>query len=276
MHSAFALTLALTLTGSPAVESVCLQVAPINVKWARSPNQPRAVLLIHGFHYHLRDSSVPKAEFRPWQKADSALVKELSKNADVYVFAYGQNVTIDTIVKESKLTASIAELRKLGYKDIVLVGHSAGGLIARQFVEDHPDAGVTKVIQICAPNGGSPLASLTAPKSQRIFMQCLTTESRKECLKMRADKKIPEQVQFVCVIAKQEKKATTDGVVPCLCQWTADLQTQGVPAVCVIGGHREVVRDSKLVPVISDLILDTPGRWKATRVEQAKKEFFGP
>ena len=43
-----------------------------------------------------------------------------------------------------------------------LVGYSAGALIARYFVEDSPDYGVTKVIQVCAPNGGSGWGKLTA------------------------------------------------------------------------------------------------------------------
>lgn len=265
----------LALAGAPAVDSICLQASPKNDKWARTPNRMQAVVLIHGFHHHLTNKSVPKAEFRPWQKADSVLVKELGKNADVFPFAYGQNVALDTIVKDSKLPGSVAELRKLGYTDIVLVGHSAGGVIARHFVEDNPDAGVTKVIQICAPNGGSPLASLTGPKTQKVFLECLTTENRKKCLEQRANKAIPEKVQFICVIAKSGATAKSDGVVPCLAQWTADLQKQGIPAVCVVGGHRDVVRDAKLVETLGSLIRDRQGRWSAEQVEKTKTEIFG-
>src|ERR1043166_620112 len=163
----------LTLTGAPAVQSVCQQVAPASDKWTRTENRARAVVLLHGYYYHFSDKNVPKAIHRPWQQPDGPLVKELARDADVFAFAYGQNATIDTIVKESKLASSISELRKLGYSEIVLVGHSAGGLIARHFVEDNPDAGVTKVIQVCAPNDGSPLASLGGAKSQQVFLECL-------------------------------------------------------------------------------------------------------
>ena len=95
------------------VESIFKQVAPAPVlgKWSRTPGQTTAVVLIHGFHYHFRDASVPKAEFRPWQQADSPLVKELAKMSDVYVFGYGQNATLDTIVKESNLGGNIVLLR---------------------------------------------------------------------------------------------------------------------------------------------------------------------
>jgi pimeloyl-ACP methyl ester carboxylesterase len=265
----------LALPGQPAVESVCVQAFPAQKEWTRTPNRTQAVVLIHGFQYHLTNKNVPRAAFRPWQQADSVLVKELGKTADVYTFAYGQNVCVDTIVKESKLAESVATLRKLGYTDIVLIGHSAGGIIARHFVEDNPQAGVTRVIQVCAPNGGSPLASLTAPKTQKPFLECLSTDGRKQCLEARKDKKVPDKVQFVCVIARSEMKATSDGVVPCACQWTADLQKQGIPAVCVVGGHREVVREAKLVETLAGLIREKQDRWDARRVEEAKKQFFG-
>jgi pimeloyl-ACP methyl ester carboxylesterase len=240
----------------------------------RSANQTQAVVLLHGFHFHFLDKNVPKAELRPWQKANSPLIKELSKNADVFVFAYGQNAPLDTIVRESKLASSVEALQRMGYRDITLLGHSAGGLIARHFVEDNPHAGVTKVIQVCSPNGGSPLAKLTAPKSQKLFLECLTPEHRKKCMDLRADKKIPANVQFICVIAK-EKNKDTDGVVPCLHQWTGDLQKQGIPAVSVVAGHRDVVRDAKLSETIAGLVRDNHQRWPLERVEQAKKELFG-
>lgn len=275
MLSAFTLACTLAVGGGPAVESFCQQAftGPAD-KWTRTPKQTQAVVLLHGFHYHFLDKNVPKAELRPWQKANSPIIKELSKNADVYVFAYGQNAPLDTIVKESKLSPTVAELRKMGYTDVVLMGHSAGGLIARHFVEDNPKAGVTKVVQICAPNGGSPLATLTAPKSQKIFMECLSIDHRKKCMEDRAEKKIPENVQFLCIIAR-EKNKDTDGVVPCLHQWTADLQKQGIPALSVIGGHREVVREPKLIDALSAAMRDKHERWPAARVEQARKEIFG-
>ena len=266
----------LTFSGDVGVQSICQQAAPVppNGEWRRSAAQTRAVLLIHGYHLHVRDKYVPKAELRPWQKFDSPLVKELAKNADVFVFAYGQNVPLDVIVQESKLRGSIAQLRKLGYTEIVLLGHSAGGLIARHFVEDHPDAGVTKVIQVCSPNGGSPLAHSAAPKSQKPFLECLSVEGRRKCLDGRKGKCIPEKVQFVCVIAKTKATPHTDGIVPCECQWTADLQKQCIPAVCVVGSHREVVRDAKLAAVLAGLVREKQDRWPAERIAKAKKEIF--
>jgi hypothetical protein len=259
----------------PTVESLFEQLAPANGKLARSAEQYCAVVLIHGYYIHLQDKNVGKAELRPWQQGDSTLVKELAKNADVFALAYGQDVALETIVAESKLKSGVAQLRKLGYRDIVLVGHSAGGLIARHFVEDHPDAGVTGVIQVCAPNGGSPLANLFAPKSQKAFMQCLTEQGRLECLKMRSDKRIPEKVQFVCVVGCADGAKGTDGVVSCACQWTEDLRKQGIPAVKVSGNHRAVVRDAKIAEILAGLARENQPRWNDAQIKRGKKEIFG-
>src|SRR5262249_34835333 len=149
--------------------------------------------------------------------------------ADVFAYSYGQNACLDDVVKGGGLADAVARLRKLGYKEVVLLGHSAGGLLARQFVEDNPDAGVTKVIQVCVPNGGTPSAKLRVHRTQQVFLDCLTEEGRKACLKARADKRVPPACEFVCVLGNTDGSTDTDGVVPCLCQWTADLQQQCIP-----------------------------------------------
>jgi hypothetical protein len=265
---------------SVAVESICKQVAPphLDGKWERKPNQTHAVLLIRGLQVHLFEKDVPKAELQSWQKPDCPLVKELGKSTDVFVFAYGQNASIETIIEKSKLADSIARIRKLGYTDVTLIGHSAGGLIARHFVEDNPDAGVTKVVQVCAPNGGSSMASLgvlTAPKNQKPFMDCLTVDHRRKCLEARADKLIPAKVQFVCVVAKLENDSVGDGVVKCNCQWTPELQKQGVPVELVMGGHLEIVRDARYAETLARVVRQKQERWPAKRIEKARAEIFG-
>ena len=276
MFASFTLICGLALGSGPVVESAFNQIAPVAAEalWVRTPGRAQAVILVHGFHYHALSVNVPKAEFRSWQKRDAVLVKELAPTADVYAFAYGQNVPLDTIVKESKLGESIVRLRKMGYADITLVGHSAGGLIARHFVEDYPDAGVTKVVQICAPNGGSPLATLVVHRNQKPFVECLTEKHRENCQKERSAKVIPATVQFVCVIAKGDGVKGTDGVVPCRCQWTDDLQKQGIPAFALPGGHREIVRDAKSAEALARLLREPFPRWPAQRIDQAKAELF--
>ena len=70
-------------------------------------------------------------------------------------------------------------LRQAGYSEVILLGFSAGGVVARQFVEDNPAAGVTRVIQVCAPNLGSPLAKLKSSVglAQESFLQSLTGQA---------------------------------------------------------------------------------------------------
>jgi len=268
---------AFSLNGAPAVESVCLQVAPTNAgeKWVRSPKQTRAVVLIHGFHLRISEKSVPKADLRNWQHANTVLPKELGKHADVFAFAYGQNVALETVLAESRLALSIAQLRKLGYSDIVLIGHSAGGLLARHFIEDHPHSGVTKVLQVCSPNCGSAFAVVPAPKNQKIFLQCLTEEGCRKRLETRADKVIPKHVDFVCIVGRIGGTGDSDGIVTCASQWSPDLQKQGVPAICIKGTHAEMMRDAKIAAKLADIIREKHERWPIERVEKAKKEVFG-
>lgn len=267
----------LTSTQAPAVESRFIQVAPVSEggKFVRTPGRARAVVLLHGYRFHLSDLGVSRADFRPWQRPDSLLVKELAADSDVFAFAYGQNACIEDIARGSGLKEDIGKLRELGYREIVLVGHSAGGLVARLFVEDHPGAGVTKVVQVCSPNGGCYAAGLKGPKSQRAFLDCLTVKGRQRCLKERAGKTIPEGVEFVCVVGCGSRAGHSDGVVPCSCQWTADLQDQGIPAMRLGVGHREAVRVEKGAHLLADLVRHEQHRWPARRIREAREEILG-
>ena len=162
------LVLLLSLPG-PRVESWLEPVLPQPLPGqssTRTPKQWRAVVLIHGLHLHpFSKDNVAKPLLRDWQKPKSKMARELVKYADVYAFAYAQDVGIDEVVRGSRLLDDVRCLRRLGYREIVLIGHSAGGVVARQFVEDYPSEGVTKVIQVCTPNGGSSLARwATAPR----------------------------------------------------------------------------------------------------------------
>src|SRR6476661_1396844 len=142
MTALLALMLSLPAEPAPApvvkVDFMFTRVAPAGDKEGRSKDQTRAVVLIHGLSLLpiLKDK---KLALRTWQQSGSVLVKQLAPHADVYAFAYSQTTAVDQIPEGGKLAEHVAALKKAGYKEIVLVGHSAGGLVARHFVEDHPD-----------------------------------------------------------------------------------------------------------------------------------------
>jgi pimeloyl-ACP methyl ester carboxylesterase len=282
-------------SGPTAAKSVASRLAQVfpdhayDAKLVRSRGQGRAVLLIHGLRPQLNpdvaeklpkgvrsliegpDSSFARAEFSDWQRFGSPLVSYLSKSADVFAFAYGQVVALEKIADEPALAAGVGQLKALGYAEIVLLGHSAGGVLARLFVEDHPGAGVTKVIQVCAPNGGSFLAGLKvlAPRGQEAFMKSLSVESRRASNLRRQQKKIPAAVQFVCVVAK--KGQFGDGAVTCACQWPDDLQCQGIPAIELATNHYLVMSQENWVKRLAQLVTDEHPRWNKEQVQAFKR-----
>jgi pimeloyl-ACP methyl ester carboxylesterase len=276
MATALPLLFALYLARPPVVESVFAELAPVHGRGqlVRSPGQTRAVVLIHGFLIRFSTNSVPHAALHMWQKPDSVVVRELARDADVFAFAYGQDRSVEQVAACCGLDRAVRRLRQLGYREVALVGHSAGGLIAREFVEDHPDAGVTKVIQVCCPNGGTPTAHFQAPKNQQAFLNGLSPEGRALCLRQRANRRIPPQVQFVCVVGIGEGR-DTDGVVPCACQWTPDLQKQGIPAVAVPVTHWQSMRSLRGAEAIAALVREDQPRWDPGRVRTVRKAILG-
>jgi pimeloyl-ACP methyl ester carboxylesterase len=239
--------------------------------WRRSEGEWRAVVLIQGLGLHpFNAAKVEQAALRDWQKPGSALVRRLEMAADVYAFAYAQGVVVDEIADLPELRDGVGRLRQMGYREVVLVGYSAGGLVARRLVEDYPDAGVTKVVQVCAPNGGSGWAKLQAVrKNQKPFLKSLTKEDRRRALKARLDVALPDDVEFVCVVGTVA--LTGDGVVSCRSQWTPDLQEQGVPVVTLALDHLSVVRTAAGAARIAELVRTPQPRWSQDQVAAARK-----
>ncbi len=257
-----------------AVDARFVQVAPAGTdptRFARSRGQGRAVILVHGYWLHFKKDKISHAVLKDWQEPRSPLVAVLAQGADVFAFAYGQNVAVEQVAHHRTLTAGIAQIRRLGYREIVLVGHSAGGLVARLFVEDFPDAGVTKVVQVCAPNGGCTYADPKwVPKVQKTFVASLSPAGREKCLHDRTNKRIPRGVEFVCVLTAE------DMVVPRPQQWTRDLQDQGVPAIQVPVGHRQIMRKTTAAAKLAEVIRTPHPRWTPVQVAEARQELLKP
>jgi pimeloyl-ACP methyl ester carboxylesterase len=296
MSVTVSLLAAIFITAPAAPDTRFAQVAPAYREGAalqRSLAQGRAVLLLHGLHIHPFSSrNVTRAEWHRWQRPDSPLVKALAEHADVFAFAYSQEVPLETVADAPALRAAVRRLRTLGYREVVLVGHSAGGLVARQFVEDYPDVGVTRVVQVCAPNGGSGWAKarVAVRKNQGGFLASLSKKDRTLSLRERAEKRIPASVEFVCVVARlhvpllspREKGQQGgpgllhgDGFVSAVCQWTPELQQQGIPAVAVSAGHSGVVHTRPGIDLIARLVREHVGRWDASTVRAARPQILG-
>ena len=269
-------TLLLLVAAVPQVDTKFVQVAPLPPtarvgEVTRSVNQRRAVLLIEGLNLHLFNHQLAvKPDLRPWQRPTSPLVLALAHDSDVFAFSYAQVAPVTDIAEVPAFGESIQRLSKAGYTEVVLLGFSAGGVIARQFVEDNPTAGVTKVVQVCTPNSGSSLANLKVGGSaQKPFLESLTARARSLSLAQRAGKRIPSDVQFVCVVGNG--LINSDGVVATHSQWPADLQSQGVPALVVDTDHWKAVTGERQVLLVARLVRDNQPRWDTAQVALFRK-----
>ena len=274
-------TLILTLlrlapVAAETIEAKMFQVHPRQEKpvaFKRTAEQPRAVVLVHGFRPEVPNDKAADV-LQDWQRADSPLVKELGRDSDVFAFTYSQNGAVEVVANCKQIPQYLDMLKALGYKEIVLLGHSAGGLVVRQFVEEHPDSGVTKVIQLCAPNGGTDMVDFKflVGKEQRAFVDSLSPATRKRYIEAHKAK-IPDRIQFACVVGKG--CGSGDGVLSCQEQWTADLQEQGIPAMVLEQKHFAVLREVDGIRSLSKLISDKQPRWNCEEVRTARQLILG-
>jgi pimeloyl-ACP methyl ester carboxylesterase len=241
------------------------QVAPVPERptlFERGVEQKRAVILIHGYRPEFDRFLTARAVLQDWQEPDSFMVQILKRDADVYAFAYGQNATVREVAEAPELAAGVARLRSMGYTELVLLGHSGGGLVCRHFVENHAGAGITKVVQVCTPNAGSFWAHFgaVACSTQRPYVDSL------KAVNCRPDSaRLPEGVEFICVVGDAVLK--TDWVVTCRSQWSDDLQNQGVPAVRLHVSHSAVVEMPESIGAIARAVREPAPRWDRNRVQ---------
>jgi pimeloyl-ACP methyl ester carboxylesterase len=277
MYSILA-ALCLAATPAPMIETEFAQVAPEfhdGKDAVRTAGEVRAIVLIHGLLPHpFNKELVSHAELHSWQKPGSYLVKRLRWEGDVYAFAYSQTVPADEITSRSDLETQVRRLRKMGYREVIVVGHSAGGVISRYLAEDYPDAGLTKVIQVCAPNAGSGWAEVQAVQSTQVeFLHSLTKAARRRALDRRKDRMIPDKIEFVCVVGTGTLGG--DGLVSCRCAWPEDLQAQHIPAFPLSTTHWSAVRGEKGADLVAHLVRERQRRWDDAQTAATRKKLFG-
>ena len=235
-------------------------------------DKERAVLLVHGLVPRpVQPSKAALPEPHSWQKPDSHLVKKLADDFDVFGFSYAQTVPVDGVSWSRGLWDAMRDLKAAGYKDIVVVGHSAGGVVVRQFAEQFPDSGITKVIIVAAPHNGSPWALIPQfglAANQVPFIKSLAPLPRQQqCLKC---KPLADGLEVCCVVCKLPRMAG-DTIVPAASQWPEEFQKQGIPAALLPVNHFDAVRSPEGAEVIAELAREKLVRWTPEQVEQGRK-----
>jgi hypothetical protein len=104
------------------------------------------VVLVHG----VEGSAGSMADVREWLAAEPRRLR-------VATFGYPNDESAERVAAELA-----ARLRAVAPREVAIVAHSFGGLIAREVVESRSlDPGnVTRLVLVGTPNGGSPLAGL--------------------------------------------------------------------------------------------------------------------
>jgi pimeloyl-ACP methyl ester carboxylesterase len=269
--------LTLTLLGPAplapvAVETKFIQVAPpAAAAPRRSPGRTRAVVLLHGLRPHpFSETNVATPDLSGWAEAGSMVVTTLGAESDVYALGYSQNAPVDDVARAPAVGGYVASLRAAGYAEVVMVGYSAGALVARYYVEDTGGGGVTKVVQVCPPNGGSGWSRLArrARKSQEVFGRSQCKGAKQGAMAARANRRVPPHVEFVCLVGAFGRAG--DGLVRFDCQWPHDLQRQGIPAVVLTVPHLTAMRSKATAQKVAELVREPQPRWSAALAEQMR------
>jgi predicted alpha/beta hydrolase family esterase len=68
------------------------------------------------------------------------------------------------------VAAKVEELRARGAREVDLVGHSMGGLVARQYLQEHGTDSIRRCILLGVPNQGSRLASFALSPTGKLLL----------------------------------------------------------------------------------------------------------
>ena len=95
---------ALPASADNKVETLFVKVGPMPLTAGRSAGRDKAVVLVHGLGLHpFSSDKALRAKLRPWQQADSPLVKKLAAQAGENALANGRDAAIDRIAAAPSL-----------------------------------------------------------------------------------------------------------------------------------------------------------------------------
>jgi len=188
-------------------------------------------------------------------------VKALSPDADVYA-STSPDSALDEVARMPALAQAIRSLRAAGYDEVALAVISAGGVIARYFVEDVLNSGVTKVCKSAPrmPDRKTVLCRASARCSA--FCSFIGRRSSQRGAKTRGRQTIPPQVEFVCIVAAMNWIG--DGVVHRDAQGRRDLQAKGCRPILFMP-HVGAMYSSQMANRIAELVKTPQPRWSHER-----------
>lgn len=114
----------------------------------------KTVILIHGLHMHSLSLSLMK---KTLQKLDNVNIQAFNYNSLLFDFS---------IIKKLHLFVNQFDIND----EIVLVGHSMGGLIARLYLTQHQPKREIKLITLGTPHYGSEVAKVINKTPLKIFL----------------------------------------------------------------------------------------------------------
>lgn len=228
-----------------------------------SRKSQKAIVLIHGLNpkYIQNSEKYDQPIEAPWQNRNSEIVQTLDAHGDVFGIVYSQNRPVDDIANFPGFYLIFNQLKKAGYKDIVLIGSSAGGVISRIYVEDRPNPRVSRVIQVSAPNLGNRLSKIAGlddsldvieNKDFLDFIKSLKPEERKNVTRARRHLEIPDRIEFSSITGVLQ--LDTDGIVARSSAWDKYLRRQGIPGVSAIYVHGKHMQNPHAIQWIKRLI----------------------
>ena len=113
----------------------------------------------------------------------------------------------------------------------------------------------------------------TVRSNQVDFLASLTKPARNQSLAERADKQIPKNIEFACIVGTGT--VVGDGFVSNRSQYPPDLQKQGIPAYPFYSTHWMVLRCHKGAELVARLVRKAQPRWDDKQVEAVRRKLVG-